>query len=237
MDCWYAHPNGRALDQQQGYGQQNMMPAVHMMPVHSGPIPHPITSPITSSFLPRSGDPGSPGNSSTSDSPKAGGHRPGASRTCKWGRKCHRPDCYFSHPEGRDMDAPKVKPKAVAAETKSDDDQFCPCCKGHPYECETEACAERGACGCTWGEDPTEDDDHSDDDTWKDEWFPHSRNCHCCKGYIYRCNVEQLLCESGTCFCHNESYNPYTNHQPQSEEVPPDEAPDAEVAESHPDEQ
>jgi len=189
-------------------------------------VPPPITAPITSSFLmpSRSGDPGSPGSSSTSDSPKVS-HQ----KVCRYGRKCRRPECWFPHPEGRDIDDSKASSKAEK-KSSNDEDSYCVCCKGHPYECETPQCAERGFCGCTFGDDPTEDDDHSDDDTWKDEWFPTSRHCRCCEGYIYRCKGQQPLCGGGTCFCHNDAY-PHEFHeassQVQSEEIPDEENPTA----------
>jgi hypothetical protein len=54
--------------------------------------------------------------------------------------------------------------------------------------------------------DDEEDDDedappHVVDDTWRDEWFADSRNCACCKGYVYRCENKEAFCESGECYC------------------------------------
>lgn len=76
----------------------------------------------------------------------------------------------------------------------------CPCCAGNPYSCPSRDCRARGFCGCMFG---YEDNMcyEEEDDTWKDEWFPDSRMCTCCNGYIYRCEKRDVLCESGACEC------------------------------------
>lgn len=43
------------------------------------------------------------------------------------------------------------------------------------------------------------------DDTWKDEWYAASRDCACCKGFIYKCKVQEIFCQSGECFCSTTS--------------------------------
>jgi len=75
----------------------------------------------------------------------------------------------------------------------------CECCGGRPYECSTPACAAQGRCFCTMGgADP---DNEEADDSWRDEWFPASKDCPCCAGSIYRCQQQKDDCVSGQCYC------------------------------------
>ena len=43
--------------------------------------------------------------------------------------------------------------KAGGYEPPSDSDNDCPCCHGDPLNCSTPECAERGQCGCMFGEE------------------------------------------------------------------------------------
>eukprot|EP01115_Flamella_aegyptia_P005736 TRINITY_DN24052_c1_g1_i1.p1 TRINITY_DN24052_c1_g1~~TRINITY_DN24052_c1_g1_i1.p1 ORF type:complete len:166 (+),score=23.65 TRINITY_DN24052_c1_g1_i1:60-557(+) len=116
-----------------------------------------------------------------------------SSRPCKWGRKCHRVDCYFFHPEGREIDeqymyyrynggggqggydmpqqnygAPNIDPNYIS-ENQMQQDFF-------NITAQEEEMAK------------------------KDEWYPASRNCNCCNGYIYGCK-DQTCNSLGVCGC------------------------------------
>ncbi|MCJ1296689.1 hypothetical protein MMC34_008255 [Xylographa carneopallida] len=119
-DCWFAHPTGRAIDQQQ---PPAAMPPAAANPYALNPAllpqymqmlaqPQPgfpsavgpaapyassITKPITSSNL----DSSSSHHSHPAASAKRGG---GGPAVCRYGRECHREGCYFAHPEGRALD-------------------------------------------------------------------------------------------------------------------------------------
>jgi len=140
--------------------------------------------------------PSSPSGKSTGSGSSDGSEPRGPGKAvCRWGRKCHRSDCWFEHPEGRDLDDGKGD-KSDAQSTHSDPAD-CECCGGDPFNCQTPACVEQGMCGCTYGLEQ----DVEEADAWKDEWFPASKDCKCCGGYVYKCKTTEPACESGECFC------------------------------------
>jgi hypothetical protein len=110
--------------------------------------------------------------------------------------------------------------------------QGCNCCKGYIYNCQDATCQALGTCGCAMGQEMEsdntqkgdEDEQDSDaphpaqefhqeaktsnnstrvpDETWRDEWFPNSRTCKCCEGYIYRCSGTECT-KTRVCTCAN----------------------------------
>lgn len=83
------------------------------------------------------------------------------SRVCRWGAKCHRPDCYYEHPEGRSV--PESPAGGMSPTSQQQYDEM---------EAEME---EEGTFAETMLEDKTK------------EFNPSSASCTCCKGYIYAC--------------------------------------------------
>jgi hypothetical protein len=195
-DCWYTHPDGREIEG---------------APPPAGNVPNFVGGGYQSGGGNRGGGyqrpqfagQAAPGmHSSTVYRPPAAANR-GGQQVCRFRAKCNRPNCWFFHPEGRIIDDPDFDPDLEAVNDALDKlnvgnnsgDEVCPCCNGSPEACETPACKKAGLCACQGTATSKEDD------TWKDEWFPGSRECECCKGFVYRCETKDPACNSGTCFC------------------------------------
>ena len=100
-------------------------------------------------------------------------------------------DCYFAHPDGRKMDDSPSGNSSATSTPKP----------------------KKGGGSQTGSDDPTLDDydledaipDGLDDKAVEalvtsKEWFPASKDCSCCKGYIHDC--ESATCQSlGKCGC------------------------------------
>jgi len=89
----------------------------------------------------------------------------------------------------------------------------CECCQGQPLNCQSAGCAAQGGrCGCTFGEDANEPEEQFEDegeDSWRDEWYPQSRECECCAGTIYRCKMMKNECKvKGQCYCYHGEPHP-----------------------------
>ena len=234
-DCWFIHPNGRYID---GGQQQtpNMIPPVPMgmmpmnLPIYTMPLSG-VTKPITHA----------------EPAPAASASRKGPN-VCRYGRECHRAECWFVHPDGRDIDEDDANKfdgadtaefdaaldefeaeakrdwnnagRDGAANASTEEDEFnCPCCGNNPVGCtNTPDCTAAGLCVCQMGGAVDDDiaefadgDESTGDDSWRDEWFPQSRECDCCRGYQFRCRLSQPQCANGKCFCADQAQPQMTN--------------------------
>jgi hypothetical protein len=89
-------PMGQMAPQMQ-MGQMGAMPGFVMQQ-------RPITSPLLNQpFVPQA-QMAPTAEATAPRSPPSGGQR-----VCKFGRGCTRPDCWFVHPEGRDIDTKEAK--------------------------------------------------------------------------------------------------------------------------------
>eukprot|EP01102_Stenamoeba_stenopodia_P020929 TRINITY_DN8311_c0_g1_i1.p1 TRINITY_DN8311_c0_g1~~TRINITY_DN8311_c0_g1_i1.p1 ORF type:complete len:201 (-),score=36.99 TRINITY_DN8311_c0_g1_i1:486-1088(-) len=124
---------------------------------------------------------------------------------CRFDRQCKRPECYFAHPNGRDIDdayyagqhAPhQPSPPTIAASAASSDssDPTSPSnAMNRSFEQFVRHHEEERQMNETMMEN-LEDSDRQDD------WIPASRDCACCKGYAYGC--KDPTCQSlGVCGC------------------------------------
>lgn len=225
-DCWFTHPTGRAIDQQPlMYGNPMMshmptmpnMPNMPNMPTMMPNMPQ-MMPPMGFSGVTKPIVPGEPMPQSNSGSSRQSGQQ-----VCRWGRQCHRSECWFLHPEGRDLDqgggaarsSPPIDDYDDALDefengqdghTDSHEEFNCPCCNGNPENCQTPSCKAAGVCACQQDRIvEAEMDEDVGPDSWKDEWFPQSRDCECCKGYVYNCKKSQSKCSQGVCFCKAET--------------------------------
>lgn len=210
-DCWFLHPSGRAID------HQALQPSL-FMPAMAAMVPQPAYPGGVTKPLGAAGEP---------DAAARGG-----SSVCRYGRACHRAECWFRHPDGRTIDD---QPQQQQADDKAPVDDYddaldefegrdkftalddaelaaraeefdCPCCGGDPEHCATPACRAAGLCACQADRIPEAADATNGldaaGDSWRDEWFPTSRECECCEGYVYRCGRKSKVCsETGTCEC------------------------------------
>lgn len=176
-DCYFAHPEGRLIEQQQGGGAPEGRSS--SSPQHHGHHGH-------------------------------GGHN-GVERSknptpCRFDRQCKRPECYFSHPNGRDIDdmhypsqqQPPRHPSpatthANALSNSGDVDASPNAAYNRSFENFVRAHEEEREANETMMENLEESD-------LQDDWIPASRNCSCCKGYAYGC--KDPTCQSlGVCGC------------------------------------
>jgi len=171
-DCYYAHPEGRAIDgNARVYDPRIVVPGMffppmarngHMMHMMAGPMP-------MQSGVPHQGyQGGSPAQSPTSHPHQR--HSGKAPPPCRFGRKCTRRDCYFSHPNGREIE----ERGSNGNEEKDDGDEF--------RELEIQRALEE------------EEDIRNQGAVDEDSWFPICSDCECCKGFIYRCSCPDAFC-------------------------------------------
>merc|ERR1712054_437494 len=109
-------------------------------------------------------------------------------RPCKWGRKCHRADCYFFHPEGREIDEQfGYFPQQY---------QQYPPQMGQMYGMEHQNYVSEYQMQEEYSYIMAQEEEMAK----KEEWYPAARNCECCKGYIYGCS-DQTCLSLGICGC------------------------------------
>ena len=137
----FAHPTGRAIDQQQTPAPQApvaaspyalnpaLLPQYMQLlaqpqsnfPSAVGPPAAPysssITKPITSSNLDSSS------SSSHSSHPTSSKRTGGGPAVCRYGRECHRDGCYFVHPEGRLVDERRGSGVGAGGRSSPSDDE------------------------------------------------------------------------------------------------------------------
>ena len=165
-DCYFAHPEGRLIEQQGGAAEGRSSPQHH----HDSSPSH-----------------GHHGH---------GGHN-GVERSknptpCRFDRQCKRPECYFSHPNGRDIDemypypgqqqqpprhpSPATTP-VVTLSNSGDADASPNAAYNRSFENFVRAHEEEREADETMMENLEESD-------LQDDWIPASRNCSCCKGLL-----------------------------------------------------
>lgn len=207
--CYYAHPEGRDIDSQGAVGAPRGAP-------EGGPHAGPATA---FSLL----------------NPNLNGNPASVTRTlppskvpCKFDRKCSRKECYFYHPNGRELDdgfevasdehedeideierAIEQEDEAKMDHVTSDNtdtwfpgSQSCTCCQGYRFRCDCKD-QEDGCKKCTLKAQPSPLSSAPKSKTskwapWMDEWFPASKDCDCCHGYKLRCEAPACQ-EKGTC--------------------------------------
>lgn len=250
QDCWFLHPTGRLIDSNvgplppqmlstnvgPGLGMDMITPMMAQMHIASPGMQgmYPVNvSHLTGVTKPLS-------ESSQQVAPQQQQKKGPA--VCRYGRECRRAECWFTHPEGREIDSGEFTPNAPSRQLDDnvvnsrppinspdsidfdaeldefeakldaendnsfDDDGYednnfdCPCCNNNPQGCTgTPQCKSSGICVCQMG--MQSEREIAADDTWRDEWFPSSRNCACCNGYAYRCAKQDVACTAEECFC------------------------------------
>jgi len=163
-DCFYHHPDGRAIDGNPDpritLGPMFFAPPMaqngRMVPMM--PLPMHPAMPFAQS-MPQQHSGGSPAQSPTNV-------RKGAPE-CRFGRKCTRANCYFTHPDGREIE----DRDANGNDEKEDADEY-----------EVLRALDE------------EDNMHDQEAVDEDSWFPTSGTCSCCKGFIYRCPCPDAFC-------------------------------------------
>lgn len=193
-NCWFQHPQGRQIDQ----GGNNPQETVYLQPANGNGAGN-----------------GGPqfvyhGQNMDGQGVQQAGGYPGMGAPGYYYPPMQGPAAgYGGHPQSPVYLQPGQTAATSAPGQQSrepdepQDEEYmgeCPCCAGNPYDCPSSVCRARGFCGCMFG---YEDNGcyEEEDDTWKDEWFPDSRSCTCCNGYIYRCEKRDVLCQSGACEC------------------------------------
>jgi hypothetical protein len=113
--------------------------------------------------------------------------------------------------DSTDLELEAVARELALTQAEATGDDFnCPCCNNKPEGCSnTETCKDQGVCICQTmdNEEGDNNEEHKNSqlegtEAWRDEWYPSSRNCNCCLGYIYRCELKQSGCSKQTsCAC------------------------------------
>lgn len=162
-DCYFAHPEGRQID---GNPPPGAFPPVAVVPPVFFPAPAQGMIPVAvqpAPFMPAPGPLSPP---------------PGKNPVpCRFDRKCSRADCYYFHPNGReidDQDDEQAQDAISNAQTEETDGELKELDRALE-EAEQEAFALQG------GVD-------------EDSWFPTSQGCQCCQGFIYRCGCDGRVC-------------------------------------------
>ncbi len=193
-DCFYSHPDGRGIDGVAPPFDPRLAvvpPAVYFAPppqgmvptaVPPGPVVHmagpagfaPVA--MTLPFPPGPSAPGGPAGPSAASGP----------RVCRFDRACTRVDCYFQHPNGREMElGASGAPSAESVTGDAEDED-----KEESDLKEIERAME-------------DDDDevaHLAGGVDEDSWYPASQSCECCQGFIYRCVCHGLCLFFLLCF-------------------------------------
>jgi len=120
--------------------------------------------------------------------PVSGSVSGSSKKICNFGRQCRRQQCWYEHPQGREVDdvlsledrlaalcvsggsvseRAEAEAELIQEAFESSQDWFprsadCPCCRGYIYDCGDPTCHSLGVCGCTFAEDSKSRDDLTD---------------------------------------------------------------------------
>ncbi|CAM9359309.1 unnamed protein product [Chrysoparadoxa australica] len=133
---------------------------------------------------------------------------------CRYGERCHRADCFYGHPAGRNIGAGAPPgPMGAAPPRARSTVQVC----RYGWDCTRSDCyfqhpggraidggarggADAGSVNSIDRQFAQMNTRSTPDQDLMDTWFPKAMNCTCCKGFIYGCKND--ICASlGSCTC------------------------------------
>ncbi|KAG5185982.1 hypothetical protein JKP88DRAFT_268118 [Tribonema minus] len=115
----------------------------------------------------------------------------GSQKPCRFAWDCRRPDCYFAHPTGRAIDAAGGGGRGGRGGRGGAPPGSAASVNGLMRSFSALSTSSTGSSGMAAAEQ---------DQELADTWFPRSRDCTCCRGFVYGC-AGDICAALGKCTC------------------------------------